>query len=102
MNKINLSGVTAEAVTGVFILVVALVNAVLQMFGINTLPIENGEVSEIVSTVFLIVTTLYNVYKNRNITIASQKAQQVTDAIKAGEILIEDVDALLDKVKSNK
>ena len=102
MNKINLKGITSEAVTGVFILLVALINAVLQMFGINTLPIENGEVSEIVSTVFLIATTLYNVYKNRNITVASQKAQPVTDAIKAGEILVEDVDVLLDKVKSNK
>ena len=101
MKKINLKGVTAEAVTGVLILLVALINAVLQMFGINTLPIENGEVSEIVSTVFLIATTLYNVYKNRNVTVASQKAQEVTNAIKAGELLIEDVDKLLDKVKNN-
>lgn len=99
MKKINLKGITAEAVTGVLILLVALINAVLQMFGINTLPIENDEVSEIVSTIFLIATTLYNVYKNRNITVASQKAQQVTDAIKAGEILIEDVDILLNKCK---
>ena len=36
MKNINLKGVTAEAVTGVLILLVALVNAVLQMFGINT------------------------------------------------------------------
>ena len=99
MKNINLKGVTAEAVTGVLVLLVALINAVFQMFGINTLPIENSEVSEIVSTVFLIATTLYNVYKNRNITIASQKAQEVTNAIKAGELLIEDVDKLLDKVK---
>ena len=98
MNKINLKGVTAEAVTGVLILVVALVNAILQMFGINTIPIADGDVSEIVSTVFLIVTTLYNVYKNRNISVASQKAQEVTDAIKNGEILMEEVDDLLDKV----
>ena len=98
MKNINLKGVTAEAVTGVLVLLVALVNAVLQMFGINTLPIENGEVSEIVSTVFLISTTLYNVYKNRNITLASQKAQEVTDAIKAGELLVDDVDALLNKI----
>ena len=62
MKNINLKGVTAEAVTGVLVLLVALINAVLQMFGINTLPIENDEVSEIVSTVFLISTTLYNVY----------------------------------------
>ena len=99
MKNINLKGVTAEAITGVLVLLVALVNAVLQMFGINTLPIENGEVSEIVSTVFLIATTLYNDYKNRNITVASQMAQQVTDAIKAGEILVEDVDTLLSKCK---
>ena len=100
MKNINLKGVTAEAVTGVLVLLVALINAVLQMFGINTLPIENSEVSEIVSTVFLIATTLYNVYKNRNVTVASQKAQQITDSIKAGELLVEDIDALLDKVKS--
>ena len=101
MKKINLKGVTAEAVTGVLILLVALINAVLQMFGVNTLPIENGEVSDIVSTIFLITTTLYNVYKNRNISTASQKAQQITNALKSGELLAEDVDTLLNKIKEN-
>ena len=108
MKNINLKGVNAETVTGVLILLVALVNAVLQMFGINTLPIENGEISEIVSTVFLIITVLWNTWKNRNIstasqtaqqiTNASQKAQDITDAIKNGEILVEDVQELLDKI----
>ena len=99
MKNINLKGVNAETVTGVLILLVALVNAVLQMFGINTLPIENGEISEIVSTVFLIITVLWNTYKNRNISTASQTAQQVTDAIKNGEILVEDVNELINKCK---
>ena len=98
MKNINLKGVDSETVTGVLILLVALVNAVLQMFGINTLPIANEDVSSIVSTIFLIVTTLYNVYKNRNISTASQVAQSVTDSIKSGELLIEEVDELLDKV----
>ena len=98
MNKINLKGVTTEAVTGVVILFVALVNAIFQMFGINTIPIADNDISEVISTVFLIITTLYNVYKNRNITIASQKAQDITDAIKNGELLIEDVQKLLDKI----
>lgn len=84
MKKINLSGVTAEAVTGVLLLVIALVNAVLQMFGINTIPIADSDVSEIVSTVFLIVTALWNTYKNRNISSASQISQEITDAIKMG------------------
>lgn len=99
MNKINLKGITSEAVTGVLILVVALVNAVLQMFGINTLPIENKEVSVIVSGIFVVGAALYNTWKNRNISSASQIAQQITDMIKNGELLIEDVQALISKVK---
>ena len=99
MKNINLKGITAEAVTGVLVLLVALINAVLQMFCINTLPIENEEVTNIVSTVFLIATALWNTYKNRNISTASQTAQQITDAIKSGEILVEDVNALLNKCK---
>ena len=99
MKNINLKGITAEAITGVLVLLVALINAVLQMFGINTLPIENEEVTNIVSTVFLIATALWNTYKNRNISTASQTAQQITDAIKSGEILVEDVNALLNKCK---
>lgn len=71
MNKINLKGITSEAVTGVFILLVALINAVLQMFGINTLPIENEEISVIVSGIFVIGAALYNTWKNRNVTPAS-------------------------------
>ena len=99
MKKFNLKGITAEAVTGVAILLVALVNAVLQMFGINTLPIENEEVTSIVSTVFLIVTAIWNTWKNRNISTASQTAQQITNAIKNGEILVEDVNELINKCK---
>ncbi len=100
MKKINLKGVTTEAVTGVLLLVVALINAVLQMFGINTLPAIDGNISEIVSTVFLIVTTLYNTYKNRNISTASQVSQEITDSIKNGEILVDEVEELLQKVRA--
>ena len=99
MKNINLKGVNAETVTGVLILLVALINAVLQMFGINTLPIENEEITSIVSTVFLIITVIWNTYKNRNISTASQTAQQITDAIKNGEILVEDVNELINKCK---
>ena len=102
MSKINLKGITSETVTGVLILLVALINAILQMLGFNTLPIANDDVSSIVSIVFLIITTLYNTYKNRNISKASQVAQSVCDAIKNGEILIDDVNALFDKCKENK
>ena len=64
------------------------------MFGYNTLPIADADVSEIVSTVFLIGATLYNTWKNRNVSSASQTGQKVVDAIKSGELLVEEVDEL--------
>lgn len=102
MNKMNLKGITAEAVTGVLVLFVALINAILQIFGYNTLPIADENISSIVSIIFLIITTLYNTYKNRNISTASQVAQNITDAIKNGELLIEDVNTLLEKCKESR
>ena len=99
MTKINLKGVTAETVTGILILLLALVNATLKMFGINALPIQNEEVANIVSTIFLIVTALWNTWKNRNITTASQIAQYITDSIKNGEVLADDIDELIKKIK---
>ena len=100
MNKINLKGVTSEAVTGILILVVALVNAVLQMFGVDTLPIDDENISAIVSTVFLIVTALWNTWKNRNVTTISQEVQQIADAVRNGEILEDDVKELINKIKT--
>lgn len=100
MKKINLKGITAENVTGILILLVALINAVLQMFGINTLPIEDGEIANIISTVFLIITTLWNTWKNRNITTVSQEVQKIADAIKSGELLEKDVKELIEKIRN--
>ena len=101
MNKLNLKGINKEAITGIAILLLALINATLQMFGVETLPIENEEVTNIVSTVFLILTTLYNTWKNRNLTTASQTAQTITDAIKNGEVLADDIMFIVDKMKEN-
>lgn len=99
MKKLNLKGVNAETVTGVLILALALVNACLKMFGIEMLPIENQEVSDIISAVFLIGSALYNTWKNRNLTSASQAAQNITDAIKQGELLVDDVEKIVQKFK---
>lgn len=99
MKKINLKGITAEAVTGVFILAIALINAILQIFGIHTLPIDNEEVFETISALFLTISAFYNVYKNRNVTVASQKAQEITNALKSGELFVEDIEQLLEKIK---
>ena len=98
-SKINLKGVTTENIVGILILLVALINAILQMFGIKTIPISNDEINNIVSTVFLIITTLYNTWKNRNFTKASQISQQITNCIKTGELLAEDVENIIEEIK---
>lgn len=100
MKKINLKGMTAEAVINIALLALALINAVLQMFGINTLPIEDTDISAIISGAFVVVTALYNTWKNRNLSTASQIAQEVTDAIKNGEILADDIKMAIDKCKN--
>lgn len=101
MKKINLKGINKEAITGILILLLALINATLQMFGIDVIVIENEEITNIVSTVFLILTALYNTWKNRNLTTASQTAQEITDAIKNGEVLADDIMFIVDKIKEN-
>ena len=102
MKKLNLKGLTPSSITTVVVLLIALINAVLQIFGINTIPVTNDEVSEIVSILFLIVTSLYSTYKNFNVTPASQVAQNVTDAIKNGEIVVEDIEELLGRIKESR
>ena len=100
MNKINLKGITAENVTGILVLLLALINTVLQMFGVKTLPIENVEVSNIISTIFLISTTLWNTWKNRNITTIAQETQQIADALRSGKLLENDLKELMTKIKN--
>ena len=96
MNKINLKGITPESITGVTLLLIALLNIVLQRFGIRTIPIREDEIAGILSTIFLLATTLYNTWKNRNLSSASQS---ITDAIKQGELLEEDVKKYIEAIK---
>ena len=98
--KINLSGINKQSIVGIVILIIALANAILQILGIQTLPISNEEVDSVISIIFLIGSTVYSVYKNFNITPASQTAQKITDAIKNGEILIDQVEDIVEKCKA--
>lgn len=100
VKKINLKGITAEAVSGVLILLIALINAILQMCGVNIIPINNETITEFISAAFLVITSLYNAYKNRNISTASQISQQLTDAMKDGTIAVEKVEELIAQINS--
>ena len=97
--KINLSGVNASAVTRIFILILSLVNATLQMLGFNTIPITNDEISNLISILFVIGVALYNAYKNFNVSKPSQIAQILTDCIKNGEIAVDQAEEMIKKIK---
>lgn len=99
MKKLNLKGVNAKSVVSIVVLIVALVNAILHMFGYNTLPISNDDIENIISSIFIIGASAYTTYKNLNVSTASQVAQEITNLIKKGELLVDDVDKFIDKFK---
>ncbi len=81
----NLPGMTGERVKAVVTIVVtlyALLNAGLNLAGINTLPCTNDEVSTTLFAVVGVIGTVYGWWKNQNITSASLAGQQLVDALK--------------------
>lgn len=81
----NLPGMTGERVKAVVTIVVtlyALLNAGLNLAGINTLPFTNDEVSTTLFAVIGVIGTIYGWWKNQNITSASLAGQQLVDALK--------------------
>jgi SPP1 family holin len=101
LKKFNLKGIKKESVIGVTILLLALINAILQMGGLNILPITNENLTTVISGTFLVGSAIYTTYKNLNVSTASQTAQGVTDAIKNGEVLAEDVKEIIESIKKS-
>lgn len=58
------------------LLLVAIINAVLQILGKETLPFTDEEIGEAVSAIFLIVTTISAWWKNNSFTKNAIKADE--------------------------
>lgn len=101
MKKINLSYLSPQAITTFIISFIALANIIMQVFGYSPVNVDEQSVYNIISTIFVIGTTLMGMYKNFNVTDASSKAQEITDLLKSGELLVSDVDELIKSVKEN-
>lgn len=101
MSNINLKGITSNEVIRIAILIVSLINAILQMMGFNTIPITNDDISNIISSLFLVITAFYNAYKNLNVSKPSQIVQYLIDAMKNGNVAIEQVEEITDRFKAN-
>lgn len=64
------------------ILVLALVNQVLTVLGINPLPIDEGNLDLLISTAWTIVAAIWSWWKNNNITKEAIQAQVYLDDLK--------------------
>ena len=58
------------------LLLVAIINAVLQIFGKETLPFTDEEISEAISVLFLVATTISAWWKNNSFTKNAIKADE--------------------------
>jgi len=85
-----------KAVSTLLIGVLAVVNLVLVSCG-KTIVTDNASLEACVSALVALAMTAYNTWKNRNITTAAQKGQQITDLIKDGSLTVNEVSAFLDK-----
>ncbi len=78
-------------------LLFALLNMILTATGLNPIPVSDEVAYEIISIVAVIGASVWNAWKNNNMTTAAKVAQKVTDAIKSGLLTAEKVDDFLNE-----
>lgn len=69
-------------------LVLALVNQGLTIAGKSPLPIEDAQLTELISLVFTIVTSVWAWWKNNSFTQAAIVADDIMHDLKTGELLL--------------
>lgn len=79
----------------IVVLAAVLVNQVLVAIGKNPLPFADETIYELASVIVTVTVTVYNAWKNNNVTNFAKIAQKVLDALKKGQITIEAVETLL-------
>ena len=75
--KINLSGVDVSTWIRTVLMIVSFINLGLQLMGKNVLPVSNEQISEIISFIFAVLTSLVAWWKNNSFTSCAQDADKV-------------------------
>ncbi len=83
-SKLNLSGINAGTVARTAVLLLALTNQVLTACGKNILPIDDEELSTLISTGLTIVAALAAWWSNNSVTEHAQKADVYLEALRHG------------------
>ena len=66
------------------LLLAALINLILNAFGKNALPFTDDEISEAISVVFAVITSIVAWWKNNSFTLAAQSGDELMNALKIG------------------
>lgn len=73
------------AIVRTIILFISLLNVVLRMCGVNTLPIDNELIAEGVSVAVLIASTICSWWYNNSFTEKARKADEYMKNLRSGE-----------------
>ena len=77
--------VSKETIIRTVLQLVAIINIILQMAGKNTLPFTDDEISQFISLVFLICTSIATWWKNNSFTLNAIKADNYKKKLEKGE-----------------
>ena len=73
---------TKGTIIRTIVLAVALVNMFLTISGHSVLPFDEDDINEIVSTVFMVVVSIWTWWKNNSFTPEAKKADKYMDSLK--------------------
>ena len=76
--------ITSGTIARTIVLFLALVNQILTMRGIQTIPIAEGDINTLIATGFTVVTAVIAWWKNNSFTQAAIRGDEVKAALKEG------------------
>lgn len=84
--KINFSGVSPEVWARTIILLIALINQILAIFGKGQIEIAESDVYQLCSLVFTVISSLWAWWKNNSFSVSAQDGDAVMKSLESGEI----------------
>lgn len=78
--------ITKSTLTRTIVLLIALMNQVITIMGLNPLPFSNEGIYEGISTLITVLASLWSWWKNNSFTQSAIKADEYKNKLKAGEI----------------
>ena len=89
-----MSSIKTDTIVRTVVLGISLINQIIVMCGLNPLPFADDEIYAFVSTLATVAVSIWSWWKNNSFTKAAQAADEVKDAIKAGNITAEQAENL--------